>query len=347
VFRTDVDLCREAFLKELPKFPPSITDFIVAEYIARAERVTGPPLLGEIAPWILANILGITDYRSVRKIAVPWFFLYLYTLLVDDYLDRSETQHDSSFRWVASGMLLQRGIGDLFVALPTHHEKIASLLNSSFNETARAVVSEFVSHRGRIQSYDHRDRAKIGKKNSFAKLLAGVICLSADNPMPSQKQSLAIDHFLQALQLRDDITDWEEDLRSSTYTYLLTTTAERMVQRSNNTNSPIENLPADIVLLSFVLTGSLVSTLELSTSSINRVTTLVDIERTPLAYYLAYMANTNFRAICFAKSSYAALTTYSQRSKSEDWLSEFVTSPSGLRQIKRIRKTLKVITQNS
>lgn len=68
-FRADVDEARSNFLRALAELPDSMRKIVIKHVENRIARAAPRPLLGEFVPWLLADILGISDNRAVQQIA--------------------------------------------------------------------------------------------------------------------------------------------------------------------------------------------------------------------------------------------------------------------------------------
>ena len=108
-FSKNVVANRQAYFNLIGAFPPEFGDTLARHYKSRLARAHGKPLLGEYAPWLLADMLPLRNPRVSREVAPAWMSLYAYTLFVDDMLDSAE-RADFSRSLLASSLLLQRGI---------------------------------------------------------------------------------------------------------------------------------------------------------------------------------------------------------------------------------------------
>src|SRR6267142_6314194 len=89
VVATKVLEMRSVFLDQLNVLPVPFNEIIKDHYIARVVRAEDRYMLGEYAPFFLADIFHIPDSLT-HNIVIPWLMLYEHSLLVDDIIDLVE-----------------------------------------------------------------------------------------------------------------------------------------------------------------------------------------------------------------------------------------------------------------
>jgi hypothetical protein len=246
---------RHAFLTQLSATPKIVRQDLTRHYRERIRRAKGKPLLGEYAPWLLADLLSIQNPVALNAISLPWMHLYAYTLTIDDVLDRPGSNTNAPLI-VASGLLLQRGLSGLCQALP-RSDKVRVQLDKYFLESAAAVMTELRLHRGRVQSFSKRDVSEVGKKVSLLKLCASCL-LIADNRSGEDDAVLAPVGFLATgMQLLDDMADWEEDWKQGAFSSLLSDALKGLRKLGIARAEAPESLKRSELLLGLVMTGSL------------------------------------------------------------------------------------------
>src|SRR5262249_13025391 len=148
-----VALARSHFLRSLDALPPTIASQTRTRIRARLKRDSGrcPQMIGEYAPWLAADIMGVTDVPAIKRVAVAWLYIYFFTLMLDDVIDRTSGEPGKS-DYIASCLLLQRGLSH-FAQATNAGERFAAALNSAFQKTAKAAMLELASHRLKVRSY--------------------------------------------------------------------------------------------------------------------------------------------------------------------------------------------------
>lgn len=252
-FSTEVSRGRSAFLKDVGTLPTPLKRIIVQGYKGRLSRGHGKPLLGERAPWLLQDMLPLRKRQDLTSMMPGWLSIYAHTLFVDDVLDGSFVD-DVSETFLASGLLLQRGLNQLTAALPKRG-MIRIQIDQYFLEAASAVLTEIKKHRQKHNRYTKREVDALGKKVSLLKLCATYM-LAADGQTDVQAEVLLpVEYLATGAQLFDDIADWREDWRNKTYTPLLQRTFTKLSTMGLDTD--LTELTPSEVFLAMVVTGSL------------------------------------------------------------------------------------------
>lgn len=255
---------RSDFFIGLAPLPPALRRLIEARYAARLDRACGRPLLGEYAPVLLADLLGLQSSVADR-FTQPIMNVYAASLIADDMFDRAP-QPDAAMAAAASALLVQRGMTGLFRILPA--APTVDLVDDSFVQAARSALSEVRAHRARIQPYSQEDVTALGDKGALLKLAARLMLLSDGRASTPQTMDL-INDLLVGVQLLDDLTDWEEDWNASHYTLLLTLAAERAQENNRVLFSTAQS--AEDVLGHLVTTGALEDTIQTAREHLARV----------------------------------------------------------------------------
>lgn len=256
-FEDDVEEGRTAYLAAIDKLPSSLRETASLHYNERLARANPAPLLGEYAPWLIADILGISDREPVRRIVSAWLQIYFFTMLLDDIIDdnsRSKTPEDL----LTAMLLLQKGVAGLYAG--TDVPKVLSdNYDSAFAETANAALTEFSQHRNRVKAFTSDDINNIGQKLAILK-----ICVEAFSQISGEtldrKRWLhsVLSRLATGIQLLDDLTDWEEDLAQGNMTFLLTSSA----CDSDNYTGPVSGSQGvNQTLLNLLLSGALEKTI--------------------------------------------------------------------------------------
>ncbi len=250
---------REAFLKEISTLPNPLGSVLVDRYHNRIARADGKPLLGEYAPWLLADLLPIHNREIIAKIALPWLSIYAYTYFIDDLIDQAQGDIAPELL-VASGVLLSKGLGALYSLTPNGQDAVRYLCEQCV-QTALATVEDVRRHRGCVQSFGRFEIDNLGRKASVLRMCA-VALLLADGAKEIHHDDLrAIFGLETGVQLLDDVSDLQEDWRQNNYTYPLTLTLERLGEYGFDKESFRTDAPFDRVLAAAITTGALETTL--------------------------------------------------------------------------------------
>jgi hypothetical protein len=264
---------RHKFYEGLQSLPNEFEEIIRDSYQERIERGHNKPLLGEIAPWILTDLMPISSHDNATAILAPWMNLYAYTLFMDDLLDQPHNGRSPELL-LASGLLLEKGITALCRMFPSSAHLHLNI-DCRFTEAAYAALKEIKKHRNRIQEFPEADIAGIGEKVALLKLCAS--CLIYANNSDSSDATkednviISIGSLATGMQLLDDVTDWEEDWTSTNYSYLLTSTFTKIQEMGIKRPLPYGSANSDEVFIAMILTGSLEDIIDRAAYNLSQV----------------------------------------------------------------------------
>lgn len=252
-FGREVAAGRKAFFKEMRALPLTLRRNVVRNYEGRVARCKGKPLLGEYAPYFVADMIGLKNPRVVEEIMPAWLSLYSFTVFMDDILDKPGMSEVPE-TLIASSLLLERGLSRVMALLPKGG-KVRVKIDEYFLEAAEAVMNELERHRRVHEEYSQRDVVALGKKVSLLKVCATYLFLADGRGSIDDDVLISVERLASGIQLLDDLTDWEEDWRRGTYTYLLQRTFS-FLEKQGLRRDPAR-LGRDEVLLAMILSGSL------------------------------------------------------------------------------------------
>jgi len=214
-YADNVNSVRTELLKGVKSKSPDFHDGIVNILNRIANKGYGKslPNLFEIFPWVLRDITDL-DYHRTHEISVNWLALYLYVSLVDDYLDLKIEILPNEL--LGSSFLATDGLIKLFkIVNGTQYEKT---FTDSLFSSARFQLSDVVNQS--ISYNDSFTKAESASgKNTILLACAGVVAASCKNN--SQFVIELTEKLLLAIQLLDDLADFEEDLLRNNITIIL------------------------------------------------------------------------------------------------------------------------------
>lgn len=246
---------REVFLSDLKNLPEACETAVCNKYKARLKDRDGAPLLGEVAPWVLSDILSVESPNSVERILAPWMGLYVHTLLLDDIIDTKDKRVAAPVL-IASSLIAERSIRRLHEVFP-HDSWVNLKLDECFLEMATAAIEEIQNHRNSVQTYSEKDIADIGKKFSILNLCGAMLLGDSKEEVINDSVLLPVSLLSSGMQLLDDITDWYEDWQIGNYSPLLTETLDFLKSFPIDSDSTLANLSRCHLLASMILSGSL------------------------------------------------------------------------------------------
>ena len=344
-FTAEVADSRQTFLRSLTPFPSLLGRVVERNYQKRIKRARGKPMLGEWAPWLLADLLDIKDKTVIRSIVPSWMNLYAYTLCIDDILDR-RNEVESTPLLIASGLLLERGISGFFRELP-RNGTVRIQLDDYFLEVAGAAMEEMTQHKYKLSKFTRCDVDGIGKKVSFLKLCAAELLAVSGKPIVGDVL-IPIENLATGMQLLDDMTDWEEDWKAGSYSHLLTETFINLRKLGIICSNDPQALTRSEVFCGMILTGSLEKCLKQALVYLQRVISNPSSHSGKAAQFLDLLIqeNTDFleEVVTTRKASADLLR---QKSRSSFTLDELTNRKLVKRKIQDVERKLQIVAQSS
>lgn len=347
-FRDEVESCRQAFLQELESLPEPLNMISIEHYMRKVKRGDGHPMLGEYAPWLIANLAGISDQQPIEELMMPWLNIYTYIIFIDDAIDQQEMK-DRELLLIAAGLLLERGLTKLS-SLSFNTKNLLAQIDRYFTQTAIAAISELRKHRFSIKSYSDEELRRLGRKVAVLKLCAVYICSRRPVKNVGALNLKVIDALSTGIQILDDITDWEEDWHTGNYTFPLTLAFKKLhimgIARALNPRK----LRADEVLIAMVITGALAESLNRSTEflefTLSQVQDKVKHDSPAWKFLDGVVHNTEwFKSIVEG----SRLVFEEERSvcRDSDWLKQLMGKGRVGRELYAIRKAFPIVAQRS
>lgn len=274
-YRPLVLQARSRFFQLIRGFPSPLDAIAIAHYEQRRAEAAGRLLWCEYAPWIAADLVGLSEEKRGRALidfAPGWLALYAYTLVTDDIIDNSNLEHRRPLVLV-SGLLQDlaiRSFQALEAGCPASHGLVSSVSKSLYC-MAQAASDELSQHRFRLSRFDEDKIDQLGSK------IAGLnVCIDFAARLNGAEPRVEIfeaARFLAAgLQLLDDITDLEADRIDGNCTFPLTLTLQEMTVGGAGQDqlALLHELSIEELRVALIATGSLERTLALSASMIGR-----------------------------------------------------------------------------
>ncbi len=349
-FAPEIANMRKSLFRAASDFPIPLRNSVVDNYNNRIQRANGKPLLGEYAPWILADVLNIKSNSAVHDIVPSWMNLYAYTLFVDDFLDRGSKTETVPIL-LASGLLLQRGLSGFFKKFPAN-ESVRIRVDDCFVETAGAVMEELARHKQKLSHFTTCNVDRIGRKVGFLKLCATGLLAADGRPDEDVKDLLIpIEYLATGMQLLDDITDWEEDWRAENYSFLLTKTFSILREMGVEKAQNLQSLTKTEVFVAIIITGSLEKCLARALGYLQRIKALNVYRRPSRATQMLDAIITENTALKKEVESIRKLFLVHlkevETNYGKNWLDALVKHAEVKRQVNHLKKKLQIFATNS
>ncbi|MBN2226818.1 MAG: hypothetical protein JW763_05595 [candidate division Zixibacteria bacterium] len=243
--RNDVTTTREKLFKELMIASPD-SGYIIKQFFHEEQSRNLTPPLGEILPWLLGELAG-TRKSAIEGVAVGWLGVYIYGILIDRRADAGRDLNAKE--QLASLLLLSLGLKKLYGAVS------GTSYDRSFSEHLATAV------RGQLD--DLQSNKKLSSVNRLRYTISknsSLLCAAAAVAAVTEKPKIPVLRLTKqlrlALQLLDDITDWEGDASLNNHTMLLTE-ASRYIENKYKGVVALNDIPSSEIAAVLIESGAL------------------------------------------------------------------------------------------
>jgi len=175
--------------------------------------------LFEIFPWVLKDLADLSWHKT-HDVSVNWLAVYLYVTFLDDHLDSKTNIKAEEF--LGASILAQKGLLNLFKVV--HGTKYESLFTNALLSSASSQLTD-VLEQAEVKTEQFGKASSASGKNNILIACAGALAAACNTDSP-----FIIDFtkkLLLAVQLLDDLADFEEDFSRNNVTILLNDIYER------------------------------------------------------------------------------------------------------------------------
>lgn len=260
-YSDEVLRARNDFLSEIRTMPEPLGT-TMSEYVtSRIQRGPSGVLLGEYAPWLIADVFGYYEVERFRSFVGCWLHLYFYTLTIDDQIDQ-QLYSQRPLLAIASGLVLQKGLRKLrSLESNCRSEVLVDGISEDFEQLALAACKE-IRHREASAIYE----SDIPEIDSDKARLLNICLRFLSDESTSDRRTAAdwevVKHLLHAIQLLDDINDFEEDWLRGHWTKPIALTIHRMRHDGQDSPLPIEKVSGARLLWAMIETKALQDCIE-------------------------------------------------------------------------------------
>lgn len=209
--------------------------------------------------FMVGYTLGLEDREALAMAGVGCVAGSTYTILQDNRIDDPS---DSDWQTEACGNVLLSKCIQAFQSLVPDRGDFLEIVNDVFQELALAYFAEQGNHRWRVKPYDEdSDVQMIVGRSAPVKLCLWSLAVRAGREDAIPDLYEAVGHLIQAIQIRDDLSDWREDYRSGYMSHVLTETLLRLGVGSNTPCEDAEEWPSEEELFVTLYTSGLMEDL--------------------------------------------------------------------------------------
>jgi hypothetical protein len=277
---------RRAYLSEVDRFVPDLRHLIhlPSEYLFGEGR-----FLGEYYCLWLADTLGLTDDRIVCELGVATVFARAHSVLIDYIADHHQKPIPNAA--YLSAIFLERSIARFVSAVGD--TRILDHISSYLRQSLACDQHERGRHWGRVIPYAPEDMITIASKTSLCFLPAVALCLVADRHDCLDPLVRVVQARNAAIQIRDDVADWQRDLAVENFTMPLTLVLQ-ILGYSSWDETKARHLSEPTIFRQLVHRGFIDNLLALSNAYVNNGSKYLSCFATsPIKGYLAALEESN------------------------------------------------------
>lgn len=245
--KENIDISRQLLFSRLHRINPLIKEQIEQLYDDRKSN-NKLPYLGELYPWVIADLFGFEKNENIQEISQDWLALYYYTIFTDDVIDSDEKKFEGN-EMISLTALMKEGLFKLYKAVVNtpyeleFEKAINSVLDSGKRE--EELKGEIIAN---------QDKANYStKKNDLIKLCTYALVSKCIDDINRKEQVLDFTNKLQlCFQYLDDIADLKEDLKDENYTVILNSLLQKISIQNIDEDNLVSLLIEKKVLMNFV-----------------------------------------------------------------------------------------------
>ncbi len=244
----DLTQNRDQVFAGIACLPAIVQDQARSSYLRRVNTSNGKTPLGESAPVLVSSLIPDISSHEIEAAIHPWLGIYAFTLLIDDVIDDDTV--DRSALVIAASLFLEKALSFAY-STASDPATLRTHIDSYFESAASAFSLEEILRR-ESKSFSASTLKILREKVSLIHLCLPLLLRNRSTGIPPNAQS-AVDRLALAMQLLDDVTDWEDDHRNHTTTILLS----EGFRWAQDRGVPADQLTADGVLTSVLMSGAL------------------------------------------------------------------------------------------
>ncbi|MCI5051017.1 MAG: hypothetical protein MRY57_01805, partial [Candidatus Pacebacteria bacterium] len=128
--KENIDASRKLLFSRLNRINPQIKNQI--EKLYKDRKATNKlPYLGELYPWVIADLFGFKDSDTIQEVSQDWLALYYYTIFTDDVIDSNEKNFAGN-EIISLTALMKEGLFKLYKAVigTPYEQEFETAINS-------------------------------------------------------------------------------------------------------------------------------------------------------------------------------------------------------------------------
>ncbi len=204
-------------------------------------------MFGEIAPFFIGSALGISD-KNIYKILKTWNLLYFHCLVFDDLLD--ERLENINLHYILANVLYDDFIGELKFSFSDFQVDILHKTLQYKKEAFEGMLIEETYHNQNDfpLNVDNQIRNQ-GQKAFVVKSCVQMLVSLEFNRLMTKEEINAIENLCYAVQMLDDIKDFNKDLKTQKNNYLLEKLRKYLLKVGIENQSYLNNLSENQLML--------------------------------------------------------------------------------------------------
>ena len=250
-----IDSLNLAFSRYLDTLHPTLRDAIGP--MTKTRR--GDALHFEWCAFMVGYTLGLDDPEPLVTAGVGCIAGSTYTILQDNRID---SPSESDWQTEACGNLLLAKCIQSFQSLVPDRPDFLEVVHEVVQELALAYFTEQGDHRWRVKPYDEdSDVQMIVGRSAPVKLCLWSLAVRAGREDAIPDLYEAVGHLIQAIQIKDDLSDWRDDYRDGYMSYVITEILLQLGLQSGASLEELKEWPPEQELFVALYTSGLMESL--------------------------------------------------------------------------------------
>ena len=258
----EADSALDSFIHTIETFP-GYANKIVCDFYDKA--IKGPlrlPVLSELAPWVLCDLIGLSTYDPAKTMFESWYLLNLYSLSYRQ-LESLENISDQSPEMIAAKLLLQKGITHFYALNPDARTGIPQLIDSWFNQISNPPPLDKLVEVDQ-SPFDMLIAKELSRQTISMYMCSQILCIRAFYQTPNPDIIKKIAALTISLRSLDGLMHWYEDMISNCKNNLFNS----MILSNMDQKDNIKLLTKEELILLLASSGTLMRVLNITTDFI-------------------------------------------------------------------------------
>lgn len=255
---------RECYYKYASGLKPPLNDLAIKYAKPKNKTILSGGLLGEFCAFWCGEPLQLKD-EILQEASLGCITGCTYFILEDNWIDDPGKYSPNTH--LLGNLLFAKMVECFFSASQANH-KFWQYLYKYLEEFAEGCLWEQEQH-NHPKSFTNKDFIMTAKRSAPINICISSLALAVDKEDIIPILAEAIEKLIIGLQLRDDLTDWEEDLKKGMFTYPVSLAIKKSQKEINFKNFDLIDINYDEIKKFMTLSEIAETMIEQSTDYLN------------------------------------------------------------------------------